>query len=117
MTYKTWNEELSAFLAAFEDYLALFPQHGWHERYLQRYRTLVPDIQSKPITRRPGEPIVEINSAIRLLLDARQKISADQRQMLRSLKVQWIRLERSAGATPISKGHSIGYDPNIYRID
>lgn len=117
MTYKDWNEEISAFSAALEDYLQEFPAHGWHERYLDRYRRLIADIQSEPVTRGPGTPLFEINSAIRLLLDGRQKISRQQRQALKGLTVQWIRLERSAGATAISNGHSIGYDPEIYRID
>ncbi|MBX2830181.1 MAG: hypothetical protein KTR23_03230 [Rhodospirillales bacterium] len=114
MTYKTWTEELSAFVAAFEDYLQEFPAHGWHEQYLKRYRRLIADIQTKPVTRGPGEPIFEINSAIRLLLDGRQQISREQRTMLRTLTPQWTRLERAAGVQAVQTGHSIGFDPAIY---
>lgn len=117
MTCKDWTAELAAFTTAFEDYLQAFPAHGWHERYLERYRRLIPEIQLNPGPRGPGSPLFEVNSAIRLLLDGRQKISPQQRQMVRGLTVQWIRLERSAGASSISNGHSIGYDPEIYRID
>ncbi|WP_336107833.1 hypothetical protein [Thalassospira sp. CH_XMU1420-2] len=114
MAYKTWAEELSVFVTAFEGYLQQFPANGWHERYLERYRRFVPDIQSMPVRRGPGTALFEINSAIRLLLDGQQKISPQQRKMLRTLTTQWIRLERAAGVPPAQTGHSIGFDQAIY---
>lgn len=114
MTFKTWTEELSAFVAAFEDYLAEFPDYGWHERYLERYRVLLPEIQTRTISRGPGTPLFEIHSAIRLLLDGRQRLSREQRKTIRPLTSQWRRLERSAGVQAVQTGHSIGFDPAIY---
>lgn len=109
-----WPQLFDAFMIDFDAYLADFPEIGWHERYIVRYREATCARDGTEVAKLTKEEFEVLNSAVRLLLDGRQKLSVAQREKVKTLTRRWVSLQRSFGTAPITKGHSIGFDPKIY---